>query len=170
MSGGRRLVLGLVVAALMAAPAGAQEAEEPLRPCRRADLLGHWQVIRFGLASGAPVDRADPAYQAHQRYVFHSNATMAYVATPMAPSADEERAFARAPAAVTWALDPGGRLRRQRAGAPGVETSECRVVLRALKDARSPVLALPGDVVLTDQDEERRPLARRLLRKLPAGE
>ena len=167
---GRGLVPALIVVVLMVAPAGARDAEEPLRPCRRADLLGHWQVIRFGLASGARVDRGDPAYHAYQRYVFHGNATMAYTASATPPSADEERAFARAPAAETWALDPGGRLRRQRAGAPAVETSECRVVLQALKDSRSPVLALPGDVVLTDQDEAARPVARRLLRKLPAGE
>jgi hypothetical protein len=166
----RRLVLGLAVAALLVAPAGAQEGEEPLRPCRRADLLGHWQVIRFGLASGARVDRADPAYHAYQRYVFHGNATMVYAASATPPSADEEHALARAPAAVTWTLDPGGRLQRQREGTPGVETSECRVVLRALKDSRSPVLALPGDVVLTDEDEAARPIARRLLRKLLADE
>ena len=168
---GRRLVLGLAVVAVMATTAGAQEGEEPLRPCRRSDLLGHWQVIRLGIASGARVDRADPAYHPYQRYVFHGNATMAYTASANPPSADDERAFSRAPGSVTWTLEPGGRLRRQRDGASGgVETSECRVVLRALKDGRSPVLALPGDVVLTDEDEAARPIARRLLRKLPADE
>jgi hypothetical protein len=167
---GRRLGPALIVVALMAAPADAQDADDPLRPCRRADLLGHWQVIRFGLASGARVDRGDPAYQPYQRYVFHGNATMAFTATPLPPSMDEERAFARAPAVVTWALDPGGRLRRQRAGAADAQTSECQVVLRPLKDPRSPVLAQPGDLVLTDHDAEARPIARRLLRKLPADE
>jgi hypothetical protein len=168
--GARRLSVAVAVVALACGPAPAQEGEAVLRPCRRADLLGHWQVIRFGFASGAQVDRADPAYGPYQRYVFNANATMAYVAAAVAPSADEERAFARAPAAVTWALQPGGRLLRQRAGAARVETSECRVVTQVLRDARSPVFALPGDVVLTDQGEDARPIARRLLRRLPSDE
>lgn len=166
----RALVPGLALLVLAAVPAGAEESEAPLRPCRQADLLGHWQVIRFGLAAGAVVDRADPAYQPYQRYVFHANATMAYVASATAPSADEERALPQAPAPVRWALDAGGRLQRHRDPASRAETSDCRVVLRALKDAKSPVLALPGDLVLTDQDGAARPVARRLLRKLPAGD
>jgi hypothetical protein len=159
------LALGLTVE-----PAVAQETEDVLRPCRRADLIGHWQVIRFGFASGAEVDRGDAAYQPFQRYVFNANATTAYTASATAPSAEEEQAFARAPAAATWALEAGGRLRRQRAGAAGVATSECRVVLQPLRDSRSPVFALPGDVVLTDQGQDARPITRRLLRKLPSGE
>jgi hypothetical protein len=166
----RRLGLALALLGLAVTPAAAQEGEAALRPCRRADLLGHWQVIRFGFASGAVVDRADPDYQPYQRYVFHSNATMAYAATATPPTAEEERALVRAPAPVTWALAPGGRLQRQRGDAPRLETSECRVVTQPLRDSRSPVFALPGDVVLTEQDEAARPTTRRLLRRLPSGE
>ena len=166
---GRGLIPGVALLVLAAAPAGAQDGEAPLRPCRRADLIGHWAVIRFGFAAGAGVDRADPAYQPYQRYVFHTNATMVYAAWATVPSADDERALARAPAAVTWSVDRAGRLRRQPEGARRIETSECRVVQRALKDSQSPVVALPGDVVLTDQDDGERPIARRLLRKLRAG-
>jgi hypothetical protein len=163
-------LLALVLLALVAAPAGAQEPAPPLRPCRRADLLGHWLVLRFGFASDATVDRGDPAYQPYQRYVFNTNATMSYTASATPPGPEEERVLAQAPATATWAVDPGGRLRRQRDGAARVETSECRVVLRVVKDSRNPLLALPGDVVLTDQDEGARPIARRLLRKLPSAE
>jgi hypothetical protein len=165
----RRLALALALAALAGTPAAAQEGQQVLRPCRRADLLGHWQVIRFGFASGATVDRSDPDYRQYQRYVFHANATMAYAAMATAPTADEERALARAPAATTWAVDTQGRLLRQRMGTH-TETSECRVVLQALRDPRSPVLAEPGDLVLTDQGPDARPIARRLLRKLPSEE
>jgi hypothetical protein len=164
------LIGGIALLVLAVAPAAAQDGEAPLRPCRRADLIGRWAVIRFGFAAGAGVDRADPAYQPYQRYLFHSNATMAYAASATSPGADDERALTRAAAAVTWSVDGAGRLRRHRTGAPRVETSECRVVQRVLKDSQSPVLALPGDVVLTDQDEGERPIARRLLRKLRAGE
>jgi hypothetical protein len=160
-------VLALVV--LVAAPALAQE-EDVLRPCRRADLIGFWQVVRFGFASGAAVDRSDPAYQMHQRYVFNSNATMAYSASEAPPTPDEHRALLLAPAAVTWALEAGGRLMRQHAGATRVEKSECRVVTRAVRDPRSKVPVMAGDVLLTDQGEDDRPITRRLLRKVQAGE
>jgi hypothetical protein len=94
---------------------------------------------------------------------------MTYAASATPPTPDQDRALAQAPSAVTWALDAGGRLLQQRAGATRVETSECRVVTHPLRDPRSPVPGLPGDVLLTDQGEDARPLARRLLRKLPSG-
>jgi hypothetical protein len=71
---------------------------------------------------------------------------------------------------VTWALEAGGRLMRQQAGAARVERSECRVVTKAMRDPRSRVPALPGDVLLTDQGEDERPITRRLLRKLRSDE
>ncbi|HXD99074.1 MAG TPA: hypothetical protein VN646_21160 [Candidatus Acidoferrum sp.] len=160
-------ILALVV--LVATPALAQD-EDVLRPCRRADLIGFWRVVRFGFASGAAVDRSDPAYQMHQRYVFNSNATMAYSASEVPPTPAEHRALLLAPAPVTWALDAGGHLMRQEAGSARVEKSECRVVTRAVRDPRSKVPVLAGDVLLTDQGEDDRPITRRLLRKVKAGE
>jgi hypothetical protein len=151
-------------------PARDDPAQPPLRPCRRADLLGHWQVIRSGIASGASPGGAELARAPFQRYVFHPDATMAFLAAATPPTEEQELAFARGPAVDTWTLQPGGRLLRQPPGAARVQTSECRVVRAVLRDSRSPVLALPGDVVLTDQDEASRPIARRLLRKLPSGE
>jgi hypothetical protein len=44
------------------------------------------------------------------------------------------------------------------------------VVLQALRDPKSPVLAQPGDLVLTDQGVDARPISRRLLRKLSSDE
>lgn len=165
----RRLSLALAVVWVAGAPVAAQESPDFLRACRRTDLIGLWHVIRFGLAPGAGADRNDPAYRIHQRYVFNANATMAYVASATPLTVEEERALAGAPAPVTWALDAGGRLLRQRPGAAGLETSECQVVTQPLRDSRSPVPALPGDVLLTDQGEDARPIARRLLRKVPSG-
>ena len=166
---GLRLWLALLVASLAAAPALAQEPEEVLRPCRRADLIGLWDVIRFGFASGAEVDRTDPAYRMHQRYVFNANATMVYVASATPLTLDDERALRQAPSVVTWALDASGRLMSQRPGATRAEMSDCRIVTQRLRDPRSPVPALPGDVLLTDQGADERPIARRLLRKLRSG-
>jgi hypothetical protein len=165
----RRLAPVLALVGLLAVPALAQD-DDVLRPCRRADLIGLWGVIRFGFATGAAVDRADPAYQPHQRYVFNANATMAYSASEVAPTPDEHRALLLRPASVTWALEAGGRLMRQQAGAARVERSECRVVTKAMRDPRSRVPALPGDVLLTDQGEDERPITRRLLRKLRSDE
>jgi hypothetical protein len=165
----RRLAPALALVGLLAVPAPAQD-DDVLRPCRRADLIGLWRVIRFGFATGAAVDRADPAYQPHQRYVFNSNATMTYSASEVPPTPDEHRALLLSPAPVTWAVEAGGRLMRQRAGATRVDKSECRVVTKEMRDPRSTVPVLPGDVLLTDQGEDERPITRRLLRKLQSGE
>jgi hypothetical protein len=161
------LALGLIV--MLAGPAAAQD-EEITRPCRRADLIGLWRVIRFGFAAGATVDRADPAYQPYQRYVFNANATMGYVASDVPPTPADNRTLLLTPAPVTWAVDAGGRLMRQTAGATRVDRSDCRVVTRAIRDPRSRVPGLPGDVLLTDRGEDERPITRRLLRKLQANE
>ena len=161
------IVLGLVV--MLAVPAAAQE-EEITRPCRRADLIGLWRVIRFGFAAGATVDRADPDYQPYQHYVFNANATMGYVASEVPPTPADNRALLVTPAPMTWAVDAGGRLVRHAAGATRVDRSDCRVITRAVKDPRSRVPGLPGDVLLTDRGEDERPIARRLLRKLQATE
>jgi hypothetical protein len=161
----------VVVVALAGGPAVAQPADEDvLRPCRRADLIGVWRVVRFGFATGASVNRADPAYQPHQRYVFNANATMSYSASELPPTPKEHRALLLGPAAVTWALDAGGRLLRQPPGAARVDRSECRIITREVRDPRSMAPALAGDVLLTDQGDDERPLTRRLLRKLRAGE
>jgi hypothetical protein len=160
---------GLLLVIALTAPALAQE-EDVMRPCRRADLIGFWRVIRFGFASGSPVDRADPTYQMHQRYVFNANATMAYAASEEPPTSEEHRTLLLAPAPVTWALDARGHLMRQQAGSARVDRSECRVVTRPGRDVRSTVPVLAGDVLLTDQGEDERPIVRRLLRKVQAGE
>jgi hypothetical protein len=161
-----------VLVGLMAVPALAQQADvtDVLRPCRRADLIGFWRVIRFGFAAGAAVDRSAPAYRMHQRYVFNANATMAYSASEVPPTPDEHRAMLLAPAATTWTVDADGWLLRHDAGAARARASECRVVTRAVRDPSSKVPAMPGDVLLTDQDEAARPVTRRLLRKLQPGE
>jgi hypothetical protein len=167
----RFLAPALAVVTLAGGPAVAQAPDEDvLRPCRRADLIGVWRVVRFGFATGAGVNRADPAYQPHQRYVFNANATMSYSASDVPPTPEEHRALLLAPAAVTWALDPGGRLLRQLPGASRVDRSECRIITREVRDPKSAVPVLAGDVLLTEHGEDERPLTRRLLRKLRTGE
>lgn len=164
---GWRALSSLALIIVLAAPAAGRD-EDFLRPCRRADLIGFWQVIRFGFAIGTAVDRADPAYHLHQRYVFNADATTMYAASSVPLTPEEDQALRLAPATSTWALDGNGRLLRPAEGAPRV--SDCLVVVRALRDPRSAVPGLPGDVLLTDQDETGRPLTRRLLRRVPAGE
>jgi hypothetical protein len=161
-----RLWLALALVAV-AVPGAAQEPADVMRPCRRADLLGSWAVIRFGFAAGAHVDRADPAYRPYQRYVFSADSTAAYAASATPPTVEEDRALAQAPSAMTWGLDDEGRLLRHQVGVTRPDTSQCQVLTRPLRDPRSPVVALPGDVLLTDQGEDARPIARRLLRRLP---
>lgn len=163
--GRRSLAAAFVLPALVAGAAVAQD-RDVFRPCRRADLIGAWQVIRFGFAAGAAVDRADPAYLPYQRYVFNSNATMAYAASDAPPRLEDQRSLLLTPASVTWALDPRGHLMRQAPGAARVDKSECRVITRPGRDPRSPIPVLAGDVLLTDESEDERPVARRLLRKV----
>jgi hypothetical protein len=164
-------LLALSLVFLATEPAAAQDPEEFTRPCQRADLIGVWHVLRFGFAAGAAVDRTDPAYQPHQRYVFRPDATMSYVASPKPLAARQERALARTGGSETWAVEESGRLTRQSAGAPRVEASECRVMTRAVTDPRgSQPTALPGDVLLTEHDADDRPKTRRLLRRINAAE
>jgi hypothetical protein len=171
----RRLALGagaaLALAWLTAAPALAQKPEEFMRPCRRNDLIGVWRVMRMGVAPGTAVDRTHPDYQPHQRFVFHSNATMAYLASPTPFEIEQDRALAKAPGSMTWAIEDGGRLVRQADGAARVEASECYVMTRAVRDPRGgQPPARPGDLLLTDQGDDERPMTRRLLRRLSSAE
>ena len=161
--------LVLLAVALLTGPVLAQE-EDVFRPCRRGDLIGLWRVVRFGFALGATVDRTDPSYQPHQRYVFNANATMAYTASDVPPTPEEHRALLLTPAPVTWAIDSRGRLLRQSPGAARVDRSECRVFTKVVRDPKSAVPVHVGDVLLTDQGEDERPITRRLLRKLRVAE
>jgi hypothetical protein len=161
----------MTLAGLAATPAWAQKPEEFMRPCRRADLIGVWRVMRFGFASGADVDRTHPDYQPHQRYVFHSNATMAYRASSTPFAAEDERALAKTPGSDMWAVEANGKLMRQSAGTPQISSTECRVMTRAVKDPRgSQPTAQPGDIVLTERGDDDRPTTRRLLRRISSAD
>jgi hypothetical protein len=92
------------------------------------------------------------------------------LASDALPSPDEHRGLPLAPSTVAWALDDEGRLLRQDAGTPRMSRSECRVVTRLVRDPGGAVPGLPGDLLLTDQGEDERPITRRLLRKMGAGE
>jgi hypothetical protein len=95
---------------------------------------------------------------------------MSYSASDVPPTPEEHRALLLGPAAMTWALDAGGRLLRQPPGAARVDRSECRIITREVHDPKSAVPVLAGDVLLTDHGDDDRPLTRRLLRKLRADE
>jgi hypothetical protein len=162
-----RLLTALAVLALLGAPAGAVDPKEFMRPCRRQDLIGVWRVLRFGFAQGAGVDRTDPAYLPHQRYVFHSNATMTHVTQDVPFTTEEQRGLLKLPASTTWAMESGGRLLRQRDGVPTVEKADCKVMLEAVVDPKSSQpRAQRGDVLLTDETADQKPVTRRLLRKI----
>jgi hypothetical protein len=157
----------LALGCLAAVPAAAIEREDVLRPCKRQDLIGVWRVLRLGVTGGATIDRTDPAFLPHQRYVFHSNATMAHATQEVPFTADEQRTLLKTPTTATWAMESEGRLVRQRDGVAAVEKADCRVVLQAVKDPKtSQPTAQAGDVLLTEDGADRRPAARRLLRKI----
>jgi hypothetical protein len=166
----RRLWLAasaLALGCLFVTPAAAVDPQEFMRPCRRQDLIGMWRVMVARVPGGAQVDRTDPAFLPHQRYVFHSNATMAHATQEVPFTADEQRALFKAPTTATWALESEGRLLRQRDGVAAVERADCRIMTRAVKDSGTTQLtAQPGDILLTDERGDARPATRRLLRRI----
>jgi hypothetical protein len=161
------LVLAML-AAPIAWPPGASAAEigEALRPCARADLIGTWAVIRFGTVPSARGDPAPPAVRPHQRYVFEADSGLRHLASGSPITRDDHRAMLAAPAAAAWAIDDRGRLLVTRDGAAEPEVNDCKVLVAKVNDPRSTVPALPGDLLLTQYDENDRPIARRLLRKI----
>jgi len=165
IAGGALPAAALVL--LAASPASAIDRDEIMRPCKRHDLIGIWRVMRLGLTGGAPVDRTDAAFLPHQRYVFHSNATMLHATQEVPFTAQEQRELIKAPSAATWAMESEGRLLRQRDGVAAVERADCRVLLRAVKDPKtSQPTAQVGDILLTEETADARPPARRLLRRI----
>ncbi|HTO12625.1 MAG TPA: hypothetical protein VMQ51_13710 [Candidatus Binatia bacterium] len=164
---GAGIVAALALGVLAVAPAAAIEPEEFMRPCRRPDLIGIWRVLRLGVAGGAEIDRTDPAFLPHQRYVFHSNATMMHATQEVPFTAQAQRELIKAPASSTWALESEGRLLRQRDGVAAMEKADCRVVTRAVKDPKtSQPTAQAGDILLTEESADQRPPTRRLLRRI----
>jgi hypothetical protein len=168
----RRLGVALLLACLVAVPAAAQKKPADfMRRCKRQDLIGLWRVMRLNVPRGVAVDRTDPAFLTHQRYVFHSNATMTYASQEVPFSAEEQRALLSAPTSATWAMDAEGRLVRQREGAASVEKADCLVIMRAVKESGTTQLtAQAGDVLLTDEGAGGRPAMRRLLRKVTSAD
>lgn len=160
------LVLLGVVLCVPAGPVPAQEEKDALRPCKPADLIGAWEVIRFGAAPAVLVDRSDPYFYPYQRYVFASNATVRHLTsrTKITPAA--HRALLAATAPATWAVDGAGKLLVQTEGAPRLETAACAVLTKEVVDPRSRAPAMPGDLLLTHYDTADQPVMRRQLRKL----
>jgi len=161
------LAAALTLVGATVTPVAALDPRDFMRPCRRHDLIGVWRVLRFGFALGAAVDRTDEAYLPHQRYVFHSNATMAYVTQDVPFTPEDQRELPKLPPTATWALESDGRLVRQRDGMPVVEKADCKIVLEPVTDPRgSQPRAQRGDILLTEETSDRRPVTRRLLRKI----
>ena len=154
---------------LVASPAAAQSGQPDVanafRPCARGDLVGVWQVLRMGVVRTFPVDKSDPAYFPHQRYVFDASANLYYLTSTKMITPDEQRALLAATAPVTWAVDEEGRLLTQRAGEPRLDNSTCQMVLVQTRDPKSDIPAGPGDVLLT-LFADGKPVIRRLLRRL----
>lgn len=162
-----RFQLALTLAAcVISAPAFAQDAADALRPCRPADLIGAWEVIRFGTARAVPVDPSDPYFYPYQRYVFASNATVRHLTSKTRITQADHRALLTATAPATWAVDGAGKLLVQKEGATRIEAAACAVLTKEVVDPRSRVPAMPGDLLLTHYDAADRPVMRRQLRKL----
>ena len=164
------LLLALTAAALASAHARrAEAADDPsgaLRPCRRADLIGVWAMIRLGTASSARVDPANPVLSPYQRFAFRSDASLRHLGAVSAVGPEEQRAILTGPATAAWSVDRNGRLltRKEEAGAPEIDA--CQVLLTKISDPRSPIPGLPGDLLLTHYGQDGQPVARRLLRKM----
>jgi hypothetical protein len=161
---GAALALGCLTSVL---PAAAVEPGELMRPCKRHDLIGMWRVMRVNVPRGSQVDRTDPTYLPHQRYVFHSNATMTHATQDVPFTPEAQRDLTRAPTSVTWAMESEGRLVRQREGVAAVEKADCRVVTRAVRvSGTTQLTAQVGDILLTDERSDQHPATRRLLRRV----
>ena len=164
-----RVLLCVLAGAAVCAGAGsalAQDAADALRPCKPADLIGAWEVIRFGAAPAVLVDRSDPYFYPHQRYVFASNATVRHLTSRTKITPADHRALLAATAPATWAVDGAGKLLVQKEGATRLETAACAVLTKEVVDPRSRVPAMPGDLLLTHHDTADKPVMRRQLRKL----
>jgi hypothetical protein len=144
----------------------ADDLRDVLRPCRRADLIGTWAMIRLGTPPSVRVDEADPDFYPYQRYAFSADRSMRHL-TALAPvGPEEQRTILSAPATITWTVDDKGRLLTRKRGAAAVEIDACQILLAKVSDPRSSVPALPGDLLLTHYGEDGKPIARRLLRKM----
>jgi hypothetical protein len=165
-----RIVLLVVLAGAAVgagtAPSAAQELADVTRPCRAADLLGAWEVIRLGTAAGVRVDRSDPAFYPHQRYVFYKNATLRYLASQTRITAESQRALLATAAVGTWAVDDGGRLLVLHEGEARLDRSACLVLVKEVQDPKNRARSLAGDVLLTTYDAAGQSALRRQLRKL----
>ncbi len=148
-----------------AGPTAAQDASEALRPCKAADLIGTWEVIRFGTAPSFPVNRRDPDFYPYQQYVFAANATARHLTSQTRITPEHHRTLLAATPPATWAVNGEGKLLLQHPGATWLETAACAVLRKEVIDPRSRVPALPGDVLLTHYDADK-PVMRRQLRKL----
>lgn len=148
-----------------AGPARAQDAADALRPCKAADLIGAWDVIRFGVVPTVRIDRSDPAFYPHQRYVFGANATLRHLTSRTRITPAVHRALLGTAPSATWAVDGEGKLLVQWEGATRLETAACAVLTQEVLDPRGRVPALPGDLLLTHHDVTDTPVMRRQLRK-----
>lgn len=164
-----RLLQGLLAGAALGTAAGlaaAQEMADVTRPCKQADLVGAWEVIRFGAAPPVRVDRSDPAFYPYQRLVFGANATLRHLTSQTKITADRHRALLAGAAPATWAVDGAGRLLLLREGDTRLERSACLVLTKEVRDPRSRAPALVGDILLTRYDAVDTPVMRQQLRKL----
>ena len=167
MTGARaRPILGALalVAWLGAGSAAAQEEKDVLRPCTTADLVGTWEVVRFGVVPSARVDRSDPSFSPYQRYVFSANATMRHLTSTTPITRALHRALLARAARTAWSVDGGGRLVLEQDAGP--EAVACEVLTQTVIDPRSGVASPPGDVLLTHSDGANRPAMRRQLHRL----
>jgi len=167
----RRLAIGMLVAlTALSAGAGAPAvaAEDPrdvLRPCRSSDLIGTWAMIRLGTAPSVRVG-ADPAFYPYQRYAFSTDRSLRHLTAPAPVGPAEQKVLLSAPATTTWTIDDAGRLLTRKTGASAPEIDACQILRAKVSDPRSPIPALPGDLLLTHYGQDGKPIARRLLRKM----
>ncbi len=155
----------LLLGGALAGRAGAQTLADVTRPCTAADLIGAWQVIRFGVTSRERMDPNDPAFFPFQRYVFAKDATLRYLSSKTPIRKTNQPALLATAQPGTWAVE-GGRLLLLRQGQAALDRSLCLVLVKEVVDPKNGVRSLPGDVLLTRVDAGEQPLDRSQLRKI----
>jgi hypothetical protein len=111
---------------LLASQAQAAENQKMIRPATRQDLVGTWDVVAV-----RPVkDPKDPAFFPHQRYLFKSDSSMKFMASPVPFDAESEKKFLKEPTSIDYTINEKGVLTLSWQARPYTEAMIAGVVIQ----------------------------------------